>query len=280
MIKVVTDTATGLTKELAAQYDIELVPLVVMFGSEVLRDGVDITNEGFLRRLAESKEFPTTSQPPVGDFVDVFKKYLDAGHEVLCITLSSLLSGTYNSAETARKQLGGDKITLVDSRTLAAAQSMIVIEAARMAQAGKSMSDIVGRLDRMIAGSHLDIVLDTLEYLVKGGRVSGLQGFFGTLLQMKPILTIQDGRLIPLERIRTRSKAMERMREIVDDVVKGKDNVYIGVAHTGLHAEATSLAGELRQKYHVDECLVLDIPPAVAAHAGPGAIAVAYYVDA
>ncbi len=278
MIKVVTDTATGLTKELAAQYDIELVPLVVMFGSEVLRDGVDITNEGFLRRLAESKEFPTTSQPPVGDFVDVFN--LDAGHEVLCITLSSLLSGTYNSAETARKQLDGDKITLVDSRTLATAQSMMVIEAARMAKEGKSMSDIVGRLDRMIAGAHLDFVLDTLEYLVKGGRVSGLQGFFGTLLQMKPILTIQDGRLVPLERIRTRSKAMERMREIVDDVVKGKDKVYIGMAHTGLHAEATSLAGELREKYHVDECLVLDIPPAVAAHAGPGAIAVAYYVDA
>src|SRR3990172_6834773 len=98
MIRIVTDTATGLTREMADQYDIDLVPLVVMFGQETLRDGVDITNEVFLQRLAASKDFPTTSQPPVGDFVAAFKKHLDAGHEVLCIALSSRLSGTYNSA--------------------------------------------------------------------------------------------------------------------------------------------------------------------------------------
>src|SRR3990172_9539647 len=109
MIRIVTDTATGLTREMAAQRGIDLVPLVVMFGTETLRDGVDITNEVFLQRLKMAKEFPTTSQPPVGDYVTAFKKHLDAGDEVLCITLSSLLSGTYNSAETAKKQLGRDR---------------------------------------------------------------------------------------------------------------------------------------------------------------------------
>jgi len=282
MIKIVTDTATGITNELAAQYEVELIPLVVMFATQTLRDGVDISPSEFLQRLKASKEFPKTSQPPVGDFVAVFKKHLEAGHEVLCITLSSLLSGTYNSAETAKKQLGSDvasRITLVDCKNLATAQAMMVIEAARMAKAGKPMADIVRRLDQMIPVTHLDIMLDTLEYLVKGGRVPAVQGLVGTLLQMKPILTIKEGRLEPLERIRTRSRAMERLREIVDAAVRGKRNVMIGVAHTGLPEEANSLARELRAKYGLSDCLVLDIPPAVSAHAGPGAIAVSYFVE-
>ena len=279
MIKIVTDTATGLTPAMATRHDIELVPLVVMFGTETLRDGVDITNEVFLQRLKMSKDFPTTSQPPVGDYVAAFKKHLQAGDEVLCITLSSQLSGTYNSAETAKQQLGGDKITLIDCKTLATAQTMIVLEAARMVRDGRSMADIVKRLDQMIAGSHLNFVLDTLEYLVKGGRVSNVAGMLGTLLQTKPILTILDGRLVPLERIRTRRKAMARMREIVDAAVKGKPGAMVGVSHTGIHAEAEALAREFRDKYHLAECLVLDIPPAVSAHAGPGAIAIGYYVE-
>ncbi len=279
MIKIVTDTATGLTKELAAQYDVELVPLVVMFGNEILRDGVDITNEVFLQRLAASKDFPTTSQPPVGDFVAAFKRHLDAGHDVLCITLSSLLSGTYNSAETAKKQIGSDQITLVDTKTLATAQAMMVIEAARMAKAGKPVTEIVARLEQMIPKMRLDILLNTLEYLVKGGRASNMQGLLGTLLQMKPILTVQDGRLVPLERIRTRNKAMARIREIVDAAVRGKTGAMVSVAHTGLHGEASALAREFQDKYHLSECMVLDIPPAVAAHAGPGAMAIGYYAE-
>jgi DegV family protein with EDD domain len=250
-----------------------------MFGSETLRDGVDITNEVFLQRLKSAPTFPTTSQPPVGDFVAVFKKHLDAGHDVLCITLSSLLSGTYNSAETAKNQLDSDKIALVDSKNVATGQTLIVIEAARMVQQGKSTTEIVARLDPLIDGMRLNFVLNTLEYLVKGGRVSSAAGLFGTLLQMKPILHVREGRVEPLERIRTRNKAMARLREIVDAAVRDKNGVRIGVVHTGLPVEAEALSQEFRAKYGLDECMVVEMPPAVAAHAGPGALGAAYYVE-
>ena len=282
MIKIVSDTASGITKDIAAKHDIDLVPQVVMFGSETLRDGVNITNEVFMQRLKMSKEFPTTSQPPVGDFVEVFRKQLDAGHEVLCVTVSSLLSGTYNSAETAKKELGSDaasRITLVDSKTVATAQALIVLEAARMVQEGKSATQIVPHLEKMAVGTHLDFVLDTLEYLAKGGRIGGAQAFVGTLLNVKPMLTIKHGRVEPLERVRSKTKAVARLREIVDLSVKGKHNVRLGVVHTGLHAEAEALSQDFRKLYNLNECLVLEMPPAVAAHAGPGAIGAAYYVE-
>lgn len=282
MIKIISDTTTGLTQELTARYDIHLVSQIVMFGSETLRDGVDITNEVFLQRLKMSKEFPTTSQPSAGDFVAAFKPYLDAGHEILCITVSSGLSGTYNSAETAKKELGSDRITLVDSKTVATSEALMVLGAARMAQAGKSMPEIKAQLDKWVGGMQLVFVLDTLAYLVKGGRASSLQGFFGTLLQMKPILTIRDGTgsIEALERVRTRSRAQARLREIVDEAVGGRSHFQLGVTHTGLHAEAAALASEFRDKYGLDECLSIEMPPAVATHAGPGALGAAYFVEA
>jgi len=279
MIKIVSDTASGLTREVAAQHGIQLISQRVMFGTETLRDGVDITNDVFLQRLKMSKEFPTTSQPPVGDYVDAFKRHLDAGHEVVCLTVSSLLSGTYNSAETAKKNLSSDKITLVDTKNVATGQALMVLEAARMVKEGRSVPEIVAHLEPMVAGMHLDFVLDTLEYLAKGGRIGGAQAFVGTLLQMKPILTIRHGRVEPLERVRTKTKAVARLREIVDMSVKAKRNVRLGVVHTGLPAEAEALSQEFRDMYDLDECLVLEMPPAVAAHAGPGALGAAYYVE-
>jgi DegV family protein with EDD domain len=284
MIKIVSDTTTGLSHAAAARYGIDLVSQVVMFGSETLRDGIDISNEVFLQRLKTSKDFPTTSQPPVGDFVQVFQKHLDAGHEVLCITISALLSGTYNSAEQARAQFGeqASRITLVDSKNVANAEALMVLEAARLVKEGKSIPDILPRLDKMVAGTNLDFVLDTLEYLVKGGRASSLQGFFGTLLQMKPVLTIRNGtgRIEALERVRTRTKAHARLRAIVDEAVSGKSKVHLSVTHTGLPSDAEMLAQEFRGKYRLNDCPVIEMPPAVAAHAGPGALGAAYFIDA
>lgn len=283
MLKIVSDTTTGLTMETAAQLGIDLVSQVVNFGSETLRDGIDITNEVFMQRLKMSKEFPKTSQPPVGDFVNVFKKHVDAGHEVLCITVSSLLSGTYNAAEQAKQQLGeaAERVTVVDSKTVAVSEALMVMEALYLSGAGKSVIEIVSVLERWSVGIRLDFVLDTLEYLVKGGRASSLQGILGTLLQMKPVLTIRDGsgRLEALERVRTRSKAHARLREIVDETVSGKSGVRMGVTHVALPVEAEALAQELRQKYQLTECPVIEMPPAVATHTGPGALGAAYYVE-
>jgi len=281
MLKIISDTTTGLTKEAAAQHEVDLVSQIVMFGSETLRDGVDLTNDVFLQRLNASKAFPTTSQPPVGDFLDVFKPLLDAGHEILCITVSSHLSGTYNSAETAKKQLGSDRITLVDSKTVAAAEALLVLEAARMAREGKPVAEIVSRLETLIPKTNLDFVLDTLEYLVKGGRAKRIQGIVGTMLQLKPVLSIRDGtgEIGVLERIRTKKKAHARLRGIVDEAFRGKSKFQLALTHTGLHAEAEALAQEFRATYSLGECMVIEMPPAVAAHAGPGALGAAYFVE-
>ena len=281
MLKIISDTTTGLPKAVAERYGIDLVSQVVMFDAETLRDGIDITNDVFLQRLKTSKRFPTTSQPPVGDFVDAFKPLLDAGHEILCITVSSQLSGTYNSAETAKKELGSDRITLVDSKTVAAAEALLVLEAVRMAREGKSASEIASRLDALIPRTTLDFVLDTLEYLVKGGRAKRIQGIIGTMLQLKPVLSIRNGtgQIEALERIRTKSKALARLRDIVDEALQGKTKFQLAVTHTGLHAEAEALGQELRGKYGLSECMVIEMPPAVAAHAGPGALGAAYFVE-
>jgi DegV family protein with EDD domain len=279
MIKIVSDTSTGLTRETAAQYGIELVPQRVMFGTETLRDGVDITNEGFLQRLKTSKVFPTTSQAPVGDYLAAFTPHVDAGDDVLCITLSSALSGTYNSAVTAKQELGSDRVTVIDSKNAAIGQALIVLEATRMANDCRTLPEILARLDRMVAGTKLDLVLDTMEYLVKGGRVGTAQAFIGTLLQMKPILGVRDGRVVPLERVRTKSRAVARLRERVDEAVRGKRQVRLMVGHASLFTEALAMAWEFRTAYTLSECLVIDIPPSIAAHAGPGAIGVAYYAE-
>ena len=282
MIKVMTDTGGGLSQALTAQHDIQRIPLLVMFGTDTLRDGVDISSEAFLQRLKTSKEFPKTSQPPVGDFATAFKQQLDAGHDVLCITISSLLSGTYNSAATARQQLGDEaagRIALVDSKSAATGQALIVLEAARLAHAGQPLPDILARLRTLIAGMRLELTVDTLEYFVKGGRLSGAQGFVGTLLQLKPVLTIRDCRLEPLERIRTKAKAVARLYEIADATLSGKRGARIGVLHAGIPAEAEAMAARLRDAYRPEECVVLDLAPAVSAHTGPGAIGIAYYAD-
>jgi len=282
MLKIVSDTTTGLTREEAASYGVDLVSQIVNFGSESLRDGVDITNAVFLQRLKMSKEFPTTSQPSAGDFVAVFKPHLDAGHEILCITVSSGLSGTYSSAMTAKEQLGTDKITVVDSRTVAGAEALMVLEAVRLARQGKSAAEIAAHLESWVTGIKLDFTLNTLEYLVKGGRASNLQGILGTLLQLKPVLTIRDGtgKIEALERVRTRAKAVARLKEIVDEAVAGQSHLRLAVVHTGLPAEAEALAEEWRAKYALAECPTMEMPPAVAAHAGPGALGAAYYTEA
>lgn len=282
MIKIVTDTTTGLDKKIAAKYDITVIAQQVIFGDETLRDGIDMSNESFLERLETSAVYPTTSQPPVGDFVETFQGILDAGDDVLCITVSGELSGTYNAAQTAKEQLDSDmasRITLIDSRHVAGSFAIMVLEAARMAQAGKSLEEIVAHVTSMIDKVQMDIVLNTLEYLVKGGRVSSAAGFIGKVLQMKPILTVHDGKIEARERVRTRNKAVARLRAILDDAVNGHSKIQIGVSHTGLPEEAHAMADEFCELYGLDDCLVLDIPPAVAAHTGPGALAVAYYVE-
>ncbi len=278
-VKVIGVTSSGLDPEDAQQLGITIVPLRVNFGNETLRDGVDISKEAFLQRLAASKIFPTTSQPPAGDFLELYEKFRAEGHDVLCVVLSYKLSGTWLSANTAKQQLGDEHVVVFDTLNVAAGEAILLIEAAEMAQAGKSMAEIVARLDAMRDRVRLYFVLDTLEYLAKGGRVGNAQAFIGSLLQMKPILEIRNGLVEGAERVRTTTKAHARLCAIVDEAMQGKSKAQMKVMYSVIKNRAAQLADELKQKYHLDECSIHTISPAVSAHAGPGALGVAFYIE-
>ncbi len=278
-VKIVGDTSSCISPEMAQQLDLTIVPLRVNFGTETLRDGEDISPTEFLDRLAKSKLFPTTSQPPAGDFLEVFKKLRAAGHDVLCVLLSNKLSGTVMSANTAKEQLNDEHVHIFDTLNVAAGDSILLLEAARMAQAGKSVDEIIQRLEFMRDKVHLYFVVDTLEYLAKGGRVGNAQAFIGSLLQMKPILKVENGLVEGAERIRTTSKAQARLREIVAEGIAGRSSVQVIVLYTSITDTAQALADEIQTKYHLPEVHVQTISPVVAAHVGPRALGVAFYAE-
>ena len=278
-VKIVGATSTGISPEIARQLDLTIVPLRVNFGIETLRDGVDITPEAFLDRLATSKQFPTTSQPPAGDFLEVFNKYRAAGHDILCVLLSNKLSGTVMSANTAKEQLQDEHIHVFDTLNVAVGEAILVLEAARLAQAKKNVPEIVQRLEFMRDRIQLYFVVNTLEYLAKGGRVGNAQAFIGTVLQMKPILKVENGLVEGAERIRTASKAHARLRHIVEEGIRGKSNVQVAVMYTTIKDRAQQLADDIRTAYHLPQVPVSTISPAVSAHTGPGALGVAFYAE-
>jgi DegV family protein with EDD domain len=226
-----------------------------------------------------SRIFPTTSQPPAGDFLELYQRFRAEGHDVLTVVLSNKLSGTWLSAHTAKQQLEDDRVTVFDTLNVAAGEVIQLLEAARLAQAGQSVAEIVQRLEAMRDHVHLYFVLDTLEYLAKGGRVGNAQAFIGTLLQMKPVLEIKHGLVEGAERVRTTAKARARLREIVDEAMRGKSRAQMCVMYTGTKELAEELAAKLKHEYHLAECPVYMISPAVSAHTGPGALGVAFYIE-
>jgi DegV family protein with EDD domain len=240
---------------------------------------VDISPEAFLDRLAAAKQFPTTSQPPAGDFLGVFQKLRVAGHDILCVLLSNKLSGTVMSANAAKEQLRDEHVHVFDTLNVSVGEAILVSEAARLAQAGKSVPEIVQQLEFMRDKIHLYFVVDTLEYLAKGGRVSNAQAFIGTVLQMKPILKVENGLVEGAERIRTTSKAHTRLRHIVEEGIRGKSNVQVAVMYTTIKDKAQKLADEIRAAHHLPEVPVYTISPAVSAHTGPRALGVAFYAE-
>ena len=279
MIKIVTDSGSGITPETAQQYGILVVPLYVHFGTETFRDGVDIQLPEFLSRLQSFPQLPTTSQPSAGDFLEVYKSLTADGSEVISIHLSAKLSGTVASACTAQEMLPEARIHVVDSKFISASQAMMVVEAARMAAAGQSTKAILARLDQFIAGSHLYFVVDTLEYLQKGGRIGKAAALLGTALQMKPILMLQDGIVEAKERVRTKNKAVMRLRELAVQETAGRSCRHLGVLHAAALEEARQLGDELVAQLMPAETIMDEVGPVIATHTGPGVVGVAFYAE-
>jgi DegV family protein with EDD domain len=277
-VAVVTDSTTYLPPELAKKYNISLAPQVLIWGDQTYRDGVDIQSGEFFNRLKTAKEMPTTSQVAVVSFQEIFQNLVDKGFEVLAILVSSKLSGTVQSAVQARELMGvaGQKVNIVDSQSVAMALGFQVLAAARALEQGASLKEALALSEKLNEYTGLFFAVDTLEFLHRGGRIGGAQRFIGTMLNMKPILAIQDGRVEGIERIRTKAKAHERILELTIEKVGQRSPVHIATLHANAADDAKALLTRCEQALHPMESIFTEVSPTVGTHAGPGTVGLAF----
>ena len=270
-VKIVTDSTSDIPPELARELDVAVVPLTVFFGEEAFRDGVDITHEEFFRRLTANDVFPRTTQPTAADFLEVYGPLVEQGHEIVSMHISGKLSGTMNSARAARQEMADARIELVDTELGSLAITLAVKAAAEAAQRGEPFESVVNEARAASASVELYVVLDTLEYLHRGGRIGKAQSLVGSLLSLKPILKLEDGEIHPHEKVRTRQKAVQRLLEIASAGAPYKE---IAVAHVTTPEEVARFTEHLASLTDAP-VLVGEIGPVVGAYAGPRAVGVA-----
>lgn len=270
-IAILTDSGAYVPGELLEQYDIHVIPLVVLWGKETLRDGVDITVEKFHERLQQDAVHPTTTQPNPDDFARMYAELAGDYDGIVAVLISSNLSGTYNSATTAAAEFDAVPVRIVDTRSTSMGEGFAVLAAARAAAAGKSIDEIAAAAEAAAAGSHVMFAVDTLEYLHKGGRIGGAARLLGTALSLKPLLHLEDGRVEALERVRTKQKAVNRMVELTSMQTNGQA-VRLAVIHANAPDEAEQLKQVAEVAFNCAETYTADLSPAIAVHAGPGTL--------
>jgi DegV family protein with EDD domain len=268
---VVTDSTSDIPQDHATALNIEIVPLSVRFGDEVFLDRIEMSQAEFLERLKGSTELPQTSQPSTTMFEDVFRAAITADLDVVCITIASQLSGTFNSARLAGEAVNSDRIHVIDSQTVSMALGWAVIAAARSANAGKNTEEVVSAAYVALSRVQLYAVLETLDYAHRGGRIGRASHLIGSMLSIKPILTVRAGEVTPLERVRTWEKAIDRIAEIARTHAPLEG---LAIAHAGNPGDAQRLADELRDLVPSDQFVLCDVGPVIATYAGPGAVGI------
>jgi DegV family protein with EDD domain len=285
-IALVTDSSATLPQELIERYNIHIIPLYIHFGTEVISDGVDITPAQFVERLQRSSQIPTTSQPSVGDFMDFYRKLLPHADAIISIHLSSGLSGTVASALGAKQALEDEAaqkgeeppvIHVVDSTVVSVGLELLVTAAARAIEAGETVETVLRIVDDLIAQTRVIFVVDTLEYLRKGGRIGGASALLGSMLQVKPILHFSEGSIDVLEKVRTAKKAKQRLLTIMEESMGKQCTVHAAVTHISAPDEAERLREQLSECFTCQELFVSELSPAVSVHVGPGTVGAAFY---
>lgn len=275
-VAIVTDSTAYLPKNLVEQYHIHVVPNVVNWGTKSYRDGVDIGATEFFERLKVDPVQPTTAVSSVGDFRDIYARAAEAAEAVLGIHLSAKLSGTFSAAEQARGMLADKNITVIDSNATAMALGFVVLAAARAAEAGGTLQEAAEAARATIPLVGIVFTVETLEYLKRGGRVGGAQAFVGGLLDLKPILELRDGRVEPVERVRTKRKAVQRVLDIIAEKTSGKTPVRLATLHAAAAEEAATLLDAANKRLGAVESILSEVSPTVAVHTGPGTVGLAY----
>lgn len=277
-IKIVTDSTAYLSEEQINKYDIKAARLMVNFGEESFKEGTTYSNSEYYNKLRNSKLTASTSQPSTGDFFSIYEQIAAEGDEILSIHISSVLSGTVASAENASALLPDAKITIFDSRSTAATLGWMVLFAAEAAQKGYSSEEIISKLEEIKANTNLLFLVDTLEYLKRGGRIGGAQALFGSLLKIKPILHLKDGRIEVFDKVRTKQKALTRLKNELYYYLEKENSANLKVAMLSIDAQenAQELRDEILSQYPDLSVDVSEVGPVIGTHAGPGTVGVAF----
>ena len=279
MIKIVTDSTSYIPSHLQSQYDISIVSLGILINGQNIRE-VDIQNEAFYTELAHAEEIPSSSQPSPTELYDVFENLIQEGHSIVALFISSEMSGTYASALSTKQALlehyPQAQIEIIDSRTNCMQLGYAALSAAKAAAAGKSFEEVIATANDVVQHSRFLFTPDTLTYLKKGGRIGNASALLGTLLQIKPILTVVDGKTTVFTKVRTKKKAVETLINGLMDDLKDRALGEVIVHHINCPEEGEALAKQLSETIN-QPVQIQSIGPVIGSHVGPGSIGLAYY---
>jgi DegV family protein with EDD domain len=277
MIKIVSDTTAELSRDYCREHDIDVVPQIIRFGEETFLEGVEMDEPEFLRRLKASSTLPGTAAPAPGLFDTAYRHAAEHGYPILSIHPSREVSGTVTSANAARGLYPNADIRVIDTRTIAGCLGEAVKLAVEWRDAGLSADEIEARLMALIPRSRTYFLVATLEYLQRNGRIGGASRLIGSMLQIKPILQLSDGRVEPLDKVRTYQKALDRLKELVVTECPRTPDARLSVMHADVEADANKLRDELRAVLGIEEIPLYSVGPAITTHGGPGILAVGFF---
>jgi len=279
-VAILTDSTANLPAEWVKQYAIRVIPLKIHWGSETYLDGIDLTHDEFYKRLAYNKSLPTTSQPASQDFLKAFESIADEGAAGIVVPLiSSGISGTVDSARFAARMFTRVLVEIIDTHITSMGQVLIILAAARAAEQGASLQEVRQAADEVVKRLHVFFAVDTLEYLHRGGRINGASRYFGTALDIKPILFFNsEGKIDALERVRTKKKALQRLIAHAEQQANGRP-VHVGIVHANVPQAAQGFRDEIEKRLKCKEILTVEFSPVISVHVGPGTIGIALYAE-
>lgn len=275
-IKIITDSLSDLPQNLIKEFDIEVLPLTVIFEDLEYRDGIDLTSEEFYKKLRESPSIPKTSQVTPAKFKEVFEKCLSTHEHIIYISGSSRATGTYQSSVIAKDLLENDNIYIFDTMALSFGCGIMVLKAAQMVKEEKTVQEILLELENIKKSVDHIFTVDTLEYLQKGGRISSTKAAIGTILNIKPILTVEEGLVSQLDQVRGKKKVISKMIEIAKKRSNNIQNQIIGVSHADNEGLLNEFIKVIEEELKPKGIIVTNIGSAIGTHAGPGTIAIFY----
>jgi DegV family protein with EDD domain len=278
MVKIVADTTSGLPREMLKLLGIPVIPQIVVFGEESYRDDTELDTAAFLAKLKASKVLPKTAAPAPALYNPIFAEAEQRGESVIVIAPSDKVSGTVRAATVAAQDFPGADVRVVDSLTIAGNLASLVLMADAWAKSGLDADTIVSHLNNWIVRGRIYFLVNTLEYLQKGGRIGGAKALMGELLQVKPILCLREGQVEPFEQQRTKKRAVARLVEIVEEQCPKGPESHLCVMQADAMEEAEVLAADLRARMNLTSIPVYELPPAIVVHGGPGVMGIGFFV--